>query len=330
MAAPSEAPMIPPASIKEALHRLPDSEALSESGPSQPEPLLKTVYHAQLGHILHHVEAPYTRTQSSVEDFIKSERGRVFCSTFPGSPFFTRYLESGSANDRSALKFRESFVLKFIPSPWADRSHFDSFPPVRITLPADLDGGEVTSPEITVLNSTSYADILLPNDYCDIRFERQEGMSLKVDAMPIQANSHFGGIDAEEWQRYMQGSRLDRTKDDKLRAAANLQIHIPLSLMKLPSIVGTGLSERSLPVDYVFAGMEHRQTTSIAQDGLTMSHSAIEAGSGGRTTELRVSFDPTQQHAVDDTSPNAGFDAFVSHSMGCITSLANWMKGTSR
>ena len=175
--------------------------------------------------------------------------------------------------------------------------------------------------------SQSVSQFFFPRVWCDLL---TDNAFLGIVAVGMTFVILSGGIDTEEWQRYMRESRLDRTQDYKLRAAANIQIHIPLRLMHFPSTVGAGLSERSRPVEYVFAGMEHRQTTSIVQDGLAMSHSAIEAGSGGRTIELRISYDPTEQQVQDDTSPNAGFDAFVNHSMGCITSLANWMKGTSR
>jgi hypothetical protein len=294
---------------------------------------LVTRYEAALGQILYHADG--NPGAMPVEDFVREfgDKQKILCAMFPGIPAFAQDPIGRTDFEippppLTGVSATEYFQLKFMPSPWFSPESFEHYPPIRMTVEINTETGEPHSPKLFALSTECNADAMLPSQPCDIRFSRRDENQLSVQDDIETA----GGVQTEEWNRFLADSHLNPSKDVGLRASPTLMIHIPdwmVDQAALPS---------ASPVEYVFTGLEYRHSIDLEEKGSVLSRTTVEGGiSGGRRTEIKLCYRPPSSSSSpldnhEDTDPSEpevdpGFVAFVSKALSLVSSVERYVDG---
>lgn len=133
------------------------------------------------------------------------------------------------------------------------------------------------------------SDLLLPDKGVDIQFAAQSY---------LDSTSHSDPSIFE----FVQNSNLNIGGTSRIQTPANLTLSVPRRALRAESSVADlpALDNNSeLPVEYVFAGLDHRSQLRFQYRGLEMTCTTIEAGqTGGRRTEVHLltpAYEPSTQ-----------------------------------
>ena len=133
------------------------------------------------------------------------------------------------------------------------------------------------------------SDLLLPDKGVDIRFAAQS----YLDSANQSDTSIFD---------FVQKSNLNIWGTSRIQTPATLTLSVPRSALRAESAAAGQPaldSNGKLPVEYVFAGLDHRSQLRFEYQGLEMTCTTIEAGqTGGRRTEVRLltpAYEPATQ-----------------------------------
>lgn len=336
---------------------------------------LKTEYDVTVGHILYTINTDdyNIRTDNYELDDTRfmasfSQKPRVLCRLFPGIPFFSqdsiRRIEFDiPPPPLQGASAREFFELGFLPSPWANPSMFENYPPLRMTIDIEPGTGAPHEPRIFALGSNAEVDVLYPRLPCDLRFSRRDECLLPVSS--IAQESPAGGMAPLEWKRFMNDSQLNMAHDTKLRASSKLEVHIPSWLVypgfqKLPAYASadastdapTDAAPNAARIEYTLTKMEYRREVAVSENASILTRTIVEGGnSGGRHTEIKLRYDPPHSspspleaapvdphHDDDDEvsfgieelpydkrSPSEEFLSFVKKSVNLVTLVEDYL-----
>jgi len=253
-------------------------------------------YEATFGHILHEA-GPHIPPPHSIEEFVKGNEPRVMCHNFPGSSYLTdglRPLKMDSLLNQAYSEAEAStyFLLRFSPSPWSIPGTFEHYPPIEMEFPIDVKTGEpVGTPTIYAIQSESIADLMLPGKSCDVRFTRRCTTPLGIG----EDSPYEERLSSEELLRFIAESSLNPTRQFKLRASPHLKVTIA------PMNQESSSTNSPITVDYLFTGLEHRQSALFNSNGFIVKRTAIEGGlTGGKRSEVKLLCKP----ALDESGGN--------------------------
>ncbi|TGZ79094.1 hypothetical protein EX30DRAFT_342583 [Ascodesmis nigricans] len=273
----------------------------------------RIVHEAVFGHVLHHYDSSERLVARGLREFVEQTKSsRAFCQTFPGSPFFSKFVE---ALPGPSVEFthNEGFQLSFLPSPWEHPEDFEKYPPVHIFMPInETSDSSKGRPVLRALQSKSIADVMLPGEHCDIRFARTREVQMGIVS---NIETEFG-VQIREWQRFLLESNLDPVVDHRLRAASKLQVHIPSWLIEPGSRYESGA------VNYTFAGMQYRRSTQATVGAIKYTKTEVDGGAtGGRTTELKLSRTGSGKPDMLEQE----FATLFARALYGVTALREWM-----
>ena len=203
-----------------------------------------------------------------------AEAQRAFATTVPG---ITRIVEASVV---SMLPV-ERLLIRMVPvsSPNLPQANLDHVPQLEILINLYAKERATRFKAARLVLTHEELDLLLPSHTTDIRFVRRLNLySNREERDPCLVD-------------FINASNFDIWGSERLRTPNNLRISIPTCLIpgfeeNEPSTVD-GL----LPIDYKFAGLEHRSDLNLPLLGSNRpQYTTIEAGRlGGRREELAVS-----------------------------------------
>ncbi|SLM35597.1 Zinc finger, C2H2 [Lasallia pustulata] len=159
------------------------------------------------------------------------------------------------------------------------------------------------------------SDLLLPDKGVDIRFAAQSYLESANQLDP----SIFD---------FVQNSNLNIWGTSRIQTPANLKLSVPRRALRadstaagLPALDNNG----EIPVEYVFAGLDHRSQLRFQYEDVEMTCTTIEAGqTGGRRTEVRLLTPAYELPKQSDGSPpqSAAFPALFNSAFELLTIIS--------
>lgn len=237
-----------------------------------------------VGHVLHESDGRDILVQPV--DFAARRKKTAFLPATQNLAQLLRAQQLESSGQVSTLRMR------FVPSPWKVDDDLDTkdttFPPIDMRFFVDDETGDLRLADIVAVISSTTADVMLPDRSLDLRFKQRKTCRLKS----------------------LHNAQLPDVKDFLLASQLNLNqgpIVTPPSLT-IP-IAGHMYGqdsevESTVPVEYMFAGLEYRQAFATSFDGWKMLYTSIDSGkAGGKRAEL--SLRPTRVIPSENINKNS-------------------------
>ncbi|KAI2481940.1 SLS domain containing protein [Pyrenophora tritici-repentis] len=185
----------------------------------------------------------------------------TFLPTFPG---LNSLLTSPEVTATARLRV-PSLLYDFMPSP--DQPDFERgqlFPKLQIQMRPGYNGAKPIFRKLTLSFQHHIHDVLLPDKAADVRFFRRGTLTLREDHK--ENNVH-------EWVETV----LANIQGGGRLTAPNLRLQIPECV--IPGFSAD--SQKLRPVNYVFSGIQFRQSVQGNLFGESISYSAVQAGKFG-------------------------------------------------
>ena len=214
-------------------------------------------------------------------------------------------------------KRTSEIVVRLSPSPQPTLETLDKMvlPSLELSIHIDENTKTVHLWKSRLIVAERESDLLLPDKGTDIRFAAQSYLESANQFDP----SVFD---------FVQNSNLDIWGTSRIQTPANLKLSVPRRALRANS-TAAGLpaldSNGEIPVEYVFAGLDHRSRLHFQYEGLEMTCTTIEAGqTGGRRTEVRLltpAYELPKQS--DGSSPqSAAFRALFNSAFELLTIIS--------
>ncbi|KZF22173.1 hypothetical protein L228DRAFT_261382 [Xylona heveae TC161] len=215
----------------------------------------------------------------------------------------------------------EFIKIRLIPSPWSERGGnlFQNIPSIEIVLSIPVTTEQPQVQSIRAIIGERVSDLLLPQRPGDARFITRSYVEL--------ANP---GTD-KQFQRFLNESSLNIRGKERLRTPSALTVSLPNWLIQ-----DTNSEKRSEPastqqteVDYLFGGLDYRESIHFPFEGWNASYTSIEAGKfGGRRGELRLSMEKSSDiPSVTDAVEQEHTDISASADQPEATAVPAFEKG---
>ncbi|KAI9852380.1 MAG: hypothetical protein M1838_000902 [Thelocarpon superellum] len=255
---------------------------------------LDTVYqtYAVLGQVLHESSRPSTSTSTTVQKLLERRAGnRSFSYSAPGISQFALDLRLVQPLPT------EHLIIRAVPSPWelADGDLGNPPPPLEIVVNVDAVTQEPQLDSVYAIMKESLADLMLPHRAADVRFVHR-------CYRPVTGPEAARGI-----AQFFADSQLNIKGRGYLRTPTTLRVKVPRwTSLPMESVESaTDGANDEVEVEYLFAGLDHRQTVELEYDGMRAQYISIEAGrTGGRRCELRLLMEAasaSEETEVDET-----------------------------
>ncbi|CAA9959040.1 SLS domain containing protein [Pyrenophora teres f. maculata] len=195
-----------------------------------------------------------------------------FLPTFPG---LSSLLTSPEVTATARLRV-PSLLYDFMPSPeQPDFERGQMFPSLQVQMRPGYNGAKPIFRKLTLSFQHHIHDVLLPDKAADVRFFRRGNLTLREDHN--ESNVH-------EWIETV---------------LANIQgggrLTAPPLRLQIPECVIPGFptdSKKLRPVNYVFSGIQFRQSVTGNLFGEAISYSAVQAGKfGAKFASLTAHYD---------------------------------------
>jgi hypothetical protein len=217
----------------------------------------------------------------------------VFTGVIPGLPKFlfdVKWAQSDSTTTTHTLAYQ------FIPSP---KNHnpktLQAYPNLTVLVTLSPTG-EVSVQGVGLGVEEHFIDVLIPDWATDIRYKRTK----KVWLHNPEQDENLGGFFDEIRANVMSGERLT--------APPTLQLRIPWWTVK-----GSKKQEEDgvCEAEYVFSGIEHRQTAVVEFEGRSLRYCGQQGGKlAGKDGMLKLYYGPiSDNHDVEWTALSRFFEA---------------------
>ena len=185
---------------------------------------------------------------------------------------------------------QETLVLYLKPSPWARLGGklSTAFPAIEMLLRVDEDLQRNQLLKVEAVVDQRIHDTMLPESASDVRFRTRSTIDLRNPARchPIAD--------------FLRRSHLAVWGRERLKTPAGLSLRIPKWMIEAstrPELEKTAgdeaASSQDIEVEYLFAGLELRQSIGLAINGWKAQYVGVEAGkAGGRWGELTFHMEP--------------------------------------
>ena len=228
------------------------------------------------GNVLHEVPQPVPDPLPTPQELCRASlRHRAFSFSVPG------LLRSVSMLSEQDQPVTESLLIRLKPSPWSivggARSRL--FPDIEVTINVDPHTKETTLTNVEAIVDRRLSDIMLPDKVTDLRFMRQDSVRLR--------RPHNAG----DIINFLAQSSLSLQSQGRLTTPPGLTLSVPSWNVSADADDPASSSHLSTTtkMEYLFAGLEHRQTLHVVLRGWKGQYAAVEAGkTGGRRGEFRL------------------------------------------
>ncbi|KAI9679848.1 MAG: hypothetical protein M1817_004862 [Caeruleum heppii] len=273
-----------PQGIQDSIQNFFSSTANTSTAPRSSQtwtPQEKDLISATYGTLLHAHPNPHCITPSpNLSALIDSASPRTFSSSTPGLFETLRTLSPGPSAENE-----ESIIIHLQPSPWnTTKKSSRPAPPIEITLSLDPSTKTPSLKAVTALLHDHVLDLMTPSSTTDIRFSHP---SLLRMTSP-ESHTHLN--------QFLRDSRLKINTPGRLRTPTSLYLSLPRwTLVEDTLGLGMGMENEEtmkaeeVEIQYLFTGLEYRQTLGFLFEGWRTTFTAVEAGrTGGRRGVLRV------------------------------------------
>ena len=254
------------ATILKPMSDTPDS--LKATGIWAPEPEYKLS--AEIGQALFPLE--HVDPAKAIQAALAQPSQAPFLPSFPG---LSSLLTSPEVTATARLRV-PSLLYEFRPSP--EQSNFEPgqmFPSLQIQMRPGYKGAPPILRKLTLSFQHRIHDVLLPDKVTDVRFFRRGSLTLRED---------HNDKNVEEWAEAV----LANIKGGGRLTAPPLRLDIPECV--IPDFPTD--SQNMRPVNYVFSGIQFRQSVTGNLYGEGISYSAVQAGKfGAKFAALTVHYD---------------------------------------
>lgn len=241
---------------------------------------------ACIGNVLHRIGSSQPVWPTSMRESAERAVGsRTFTYDVPG--LVQAMASLGALEPRSTPP--GTLVLHLKPSPWSAPGGKPALrlPAMEILLEVDPDRRQNRLLKVEAVVEQRVLDVMLPARATDMRFVARSTLELLNPAR------------SQSIQDFLSRSRLEIWGRDRLKAAPGLSIQIPRSILpNEPFAAGPAteeataepvLSPDGIPTEYLFTGLEYRQTIDMVVEGWRAQYTTVEAGkAGGRWGELTL------------------------------------------
>ncbi|KAI9817629.1 MAG: hypothetical protein M1832_004633 [Thelocarpon impressellum] len=211
--------------------------------------------------------------------------------------------------DDTTKTLKEQIRICLRPSPWSSlpRTTITSFPGLEVTLDLSSESKEPRLHAVCATLSEQQVDVMLPYQPADLRFTRRTEFSLEA-RRPVQSIADF-----------LARSYLNIRGQGRLRTPSTLVVPLPRWAL---AHADARSDEDVTEVEYLFTGLEHRQTLDIVHEGWRAQYTSVEAGkTGGRRCELRVLMEKGGD-VGGEASGALDFGEFYAAAVGLVERLA--------
>jgi hypothetical protein len=249
---------------------------------------------ALLGSILHSLQPKSTLTLEQLQAHNLSQNAdQMFAATVPG---ISRFLDSEHINSVHPQS-KESMIMRFIPNPLyttpqkpkgVGAKALTVFPLIEMRFTIDPETDALSLRDVQSILSTENSDLMLPDSSVDVRFDQRTTSRLRStkSANPYPASIIQFIADSNLNIRGSQG-----LSNGKLETPPKLMIPIASHLCREEGFGVLGLEEGEAihDVEYLFAGLEIKNTMVMEFDGWELHYTSVEAGrANGHRGELRL------------------------------------------
>lgn len=214
------------------------------------------------------------------------ESPREFSCRFPG-------LRSLLVYQNPTMQFQEEVRIRLTPRKEPGdpvNGDYWVFPDLEIRIEVDAITEETRVSSARLIVEVREVDVLLPTEPNDIRFRNECYIP------------HAHQIDPSI-EAFVKASKFDLLGESRLKTPSNLTLPIAAhSIRKASSLDQTPVFETGpdVPVDYVFANLEHRSCCTEPAPHWNTEYTIIEAGTtGGGRDEIRVIWDEKSEIGHD-------------------------------
>ncbi|KAH8811406.1 mitochondrial inner-membrane-bound regulator-domain-containing protein [Xylogone sp. PMI_703] len=180
----------------------------------------------------------------------------------------------------------EGVTMRFLPSPWNNQDingsgiglrALDAFPAMEMRFSVHPITKALHLEDVNAIVQVTTADLMLPDQAVDLRFQQKTQSSLQTQPQGLaQINS------------FLTQSQLSLTSGKQLVTPPELALPISRHLCRMANEIVSPSSDLQ-DVQYVFAGLEYRNTVVMNYEGWRLLYTSIEAGKAdGRRGELKL------------------------------------------
>lgn len=232
-----------------------------------------TTTSALVGHILH--KASDTSDVTELSSSLPTSRHVIF---HPETIHLSRFL---SAMEPPIAPPKTSLVIRFLPSPWttAGSKALVEFPPVEMHFTVHPETKDLELKDIIAVVISTASDVMLPELPLDLRFQQRSTARLRM----------LSRYQLPQITNFLKASQLNITQG---RLETPPSMNLPIA-RHLCSPVAQGTPSNTLDdcvdVEYLFAGLEYRNTLSLKFEDWSLIYTSIEGGKAdGRRGELSL------------------------------------------
>ncbi len=243
------------------------------------DPKSRQVCSVLLGQILHEAQDDTSARHMKAEEVLKLQY-KTMSSSISGALLTLQNLP--------IRKISESLYIRLLPSPWTSLGlgSMQAFPEVEMRVGLLGNDKRPFLQRVSAILEQKFSDVMLPEQRADLRFRREAFLDL--------ANARKDEVVAD----FLAKSKLDTLGTGRLRAPANIKLHIPRWVIQEKGIdISNRITRESgieeVEMDYLFSGLEYRHSLVLNWEAYRLEYNTIEAGKiGGRRTELHLVNEP--------------------------------------
>jgi hypothetical protein len=195
------------------------------------------------------------------------------------------------------IKPVETLIMRFKPNPWAEQTDGDligakaltAFPLIEMRFSINAKYRQAKLRDVRAIKSADTSDLMLPHSKYDLRFQHRVASYMIPFHGPLEDRQFSPSIES-----FVGKCNLDLTSNRPLETPASLTFpmadHIcSPGARSLIDTQGRFEGQKHFPVDYLFAGLDYRNTMAFDFDGWETNYTTIEGGkAGGFGSELRL------------------------------------------
>jgi hypothetical protein len=273
-----------------------------------------TTTSAIVGHILH--ETPDVSDVTALSSRVPTNRHVIFR---PETMRLSRFL--GAMEIPNALP-KTSLVMRFLPSPWtaAGSRTLAEFPPLEMHFAVHPETKDLELKDVIAVVASTASDVMLPALPLDLRFQQRSTARLHT----------LYRYQLPQITNFLKASQLNITQG-RLETPPSLNLPIARHLCT-PVAQGTpsGTLDDCVDVEYLFAGLEYRNTLSLNFEGWSLVYTSVEGGKAdGRRGELSLCPHRLNSNTLDTSQNSAEWQEkqtqdFIQAAYSLVDTLGNF------
>ena len=255
-----------------------------------------TQIHAAFGHVLHPMQdgpsAMSIKSSFDVRGVNRTRSKAVFSSTLPGLSRLLTQLKL----PQNSLFTEENLEYRFLPLPSKEQTNDSGKIYPRLSLRFLINQNRTTRLRgLGAFLGEHITDAIIPDLATDIRFKKQQMVWLYYATTDNNVRAYLDAI-----EKNVQGG-------GRLTAPRVLRLKIPTWTIRDPktTVQDEWKKKDFIEMNYLFAGIEHRQIMRMGFQGNSLTYTTVQAGQlGGKRGELELRY--SRSDTVEEKSGAQG------------------------